>query len=149
MLTMSFTAAYRAADRALGEILAAAGEANVVVLYDHGFRLEGDGAQRGYNHGAGPPGILIGYGPAFAPGRVDGLTIYDVFPLLAYLKALPVADDLPGTLPLRALDPGLIGQRPVERTPTYGVDIRRATDHGSEDADTEMLERLRALGYLH
>ncbi len=143
------TAAYRAADGALGEILAAAGEANVVVLSDHGFRLEGDGAQRGYNHGAGPPGILIGYGPAFAPGRVDGLTIYDVFPLLAYLKALPVADDLPGTLPVRALDPGLIGQRPVARTPTYGVDMRRATDHGSEDADTEMLERLRALGYVN
>jgi len=142
------TAAYRAADSALGEILAAAGEANVVVLSDHGFRLEGEGAERAYNHREGPPGILIGHGPAFAKRRVQGVTIYDVFPLLAYLKALPVADDLPGTVPLAALDPGLIARRPVERTASYGVELRRATDRGSEDADAEMLERLRALGYL-
>jgi hypothetical protein len=36
----------------------------------------------------------------------------------------------------------------VERTPGYGVDMRRAMDRGSADADAEMLERLRALGYL-
>ena len=142
------TGAYRAADSALGEILAAAGDANVVVLSDHGFRLEGEGAARGYNHGGGPPGILIGHGPAFAKGRVEGVTMYDVFPLLAYLKALPIADDLPGTLPLAMLDPGLIAERPAERTASYGVEIRRATDRGSSDADAEMLERLRALGYL-
>jgi type I phosphodiesterase/nucleotide pyrophosphatase len=142
------TAAYREADRALGEILAAAGEANVVVLSDHGFHLEGEGAQRGYNHREGPPGILIGHGPSFAKGRVEGVTIYDVFPLLAYLKALPVADDLPGTVPLAALDPGLIVQRPVTRTASYGVELLRATDRGSEGADAEMLERLRALGYI-
>jgi hypothetical protein len=142
------TGAYRAADGALGEILAAAGDANVVVLSDHGFRLEGEGAMRGYNHGTGPPGILIGHGPAFAKGRVEGVTIYDVFPLLAYLKAMPVADGLPGAVPLAALDPTLIAQRPVERTPGYGVEMRRAMDRGSADADAEMLERLRALGYL-
>ena len=142
------SAAYRAADGALGELLAAAGEVNVLVLSDHGFRLEGEGAERGYNHGSGPPGILIGNGPAFAKGRVEGVTIYDVFPLLAYLKALPIADDLPGTLPLAMLDPELRAQRPVERTAGYAVELRRATDRGSEDADDEMLERLRALGYL-
>ena len=68
----------------------------------------------------GPPGILIGHGPAFAKGRVEGVTIYDVFPLIAYLKALPVADDLPGAVPLAALDPALIAQRPVS--------ARRATE---------------------
>jgi hypothetical protein len=72
-----------------------------------------------------------------------------VFPLLAYLKGLPVADDLPGTVPLAALDPGLVAQRPVARTARYGVEVLRATDRGSEGADTEMLERLRALGYVN
>jgi hypothetical protein len=143
------TAAYREADHALGEILAAAGGANVVVLSDHGFRLEGEDAGRAYNPAKAPPGILIGHGPAFAKGRVEGLTVYDVFPLLAYLKGLPVADDLPGTVPLAALDPGLVAQRPVARTARYGVEVLRATDRGSEGADTEMLERLRALGYVN
>jgi hypothetical protein len=61
---------------------------------------------------------------------------------------LPVAEDLPGAVPVAALYRGLIAQRPVERTASYGMDIRRAADRGSEDADAEMLERLRALGYL-
>lgn len=140
--------AYRAADAALGELLAGAGEANVVVLSDHGFRLEGEGADRGYNHREAPPGIFIGHGPAFRPGRVDGLNVYDVFPLLAYLKALPVAEDLPGALPVAALDPAALAGRPVERVPAYALELQRARDEGSETADAEMLERLRALGYL-
>jgi hypothetical protein len=140
--------AYRASDAALGALLGAVGEANVVIVSDHGFRLEGEGADRGYNHREGPPGIFIGHGPAFRPGRVDGLTIYDVFPLLAYLKALPVAEDLPGTMPVAALDPAVLAARPVERVPAYALEIQRSRDEGSETADAEMLERLRALGYL-
>jgi len=142
------TGAYRAADAALGELVAEAGAANVVVLSDHGFRIEGEGADRAYNHRGGPPGVFVGYGPAFRPGRVDGLTVYDVFPLLAYLKALPVADDLAGAMPVALLDPAVLAGRSVERVPTYALDLRRARDEGSETADAEMLERLRALGYL-
>ena len=119
-----------------------------MVLSDHGFRIEGEGEDRGYNHREGPPGILIGHGPAFRRGRVDGLTIYDVFPLLAYLKGLPVADDLPGVMPVALLDPGVLAGQPVTRVPGYAMEIQRARDDGSETADAEMLERLRALGYL-
>lgn len=142
------TGAYRAADRALGEILAATGEANVVVLSDHGFELEGEGPERAYNHQDAPPGIFIGAGPAFAPGRVEGLSVGDVFPLLAYLKALPVADNIPGRLPVAALAPAVLAGRPLERVREYAVDTQYGADAASEEADAEMLERLRALGYL-
>ena len=142
------TGAYRAADDAIGALLAEVGEANVVVLSDHGFRIEGEGEDRGYNHREGPPGILIGHGPAFQPGRVDGLTVYDVFPLLAYLKGLPVADDFPGVMPVALLDPGVLARQPVAHVPRYAMEIQRARDDGSETADAEMIERLRALGYL-
>jgi hypothetical protein len=142
------TGAYRAADAAIGDLLADVGEANVVVLSDHGFRIEGEGEDRGYNHREGPPGVFVAHGPAFRPGRVDGLTIYDVFPLLAYLKGLPVAENLTGVMPVAALDPGLLARQPVARVPSYAMEIQRARDDGSETADSEMLERLRALGYL-
>jgi type I phosphodiesterase/nucleotide pyrophosphatase len=141
-------AAYAAVDRALGDILAATGPANVVIVSDHGFHLEGEGPERAYNHQQAPPGIFIGSGPSFAHRRVEGLGVYDVFPLLAYLKALPVADNLPGRVPTEILDPAVVARRPVERMPEYAVEMRYAADAGTEAADAEMLERLRALGYL-
>ena len=138
------TGAYRAVDAALGDIREAFPEANVIVVSDHGFQLE-DG---GYNHTRAPEGVFLAAGPAFRPGRVEGLTVYDVMPLLLYLKGFPLAEDLPGALPTAALDPELLKQIPPTRIASYrgGYAARRGT--GTREADAEMHERLRALGYV-
>ena len=138
------TGAYRAVDRAIGDIRKAFPEANVILVSDHGFQLE-EGA---YNHTQAPPGIFVAAGPAFRPGRVDGLTVFDVMPLLLYLKGFPQADDFPGTLPSAALDPELLKQQPPTRIATYrdGYAARRGA--GTSEADAEIHERLKALGYV-
>jgi hypothetical protein len=138
------TGAYRAADAAVGDIRKAFPEANVIVVSDHGFQME-DG---GYNHTRAPDGVFLGAGPAFRPGRVDGLSVYDVMPLLLYLKGFPLAEDLPGTLPAAALDPELLRQIPPTAIATYrdGYAARRGA--GTREADAEIHERLRALGYV-
>jgi Type I phosphodiesterase / nucleotide pyrophosphatase len=139
-------AAYRAVDRALGRIQEAFGPGNLIVVSDHGFELEG---RHAYEHTDAPAGIFLAAGPAFRPGRVDGLSALDVLPLLLFLKGFPVAEDLDGDLPVQVLDPGLLAARPPRRIASYGSRERRIEGaHGTADADAQMLERLRALGYL-
>jgi hypothetical protein len=141
--------AYRRVDRALAELLAAYRDPNVVVVSDHGFHREVQQGVPVYQHYLAPPGIFLAAGPAFRPGPVEGMTLLDVMPLLAALKGLPVADDLEGRLREDLLDPTLLAERPVRRIATYGRRGAIAVAKDVAEADLEMLERLRALGYVH
>jgi hypothetical protein len=141
--------AYRSVDRAIGELRAAFGAGHVLVLSDHGFDLERPrpGDPRYYGHRDAPRGVFILHGPDVRHGRVRGLGVYDVLPLAAYLKGIPVSDELRGRVPAAVLRPGLLEERPPHRVPAYP---RRVPMEGpvGDGADAEMLERLRALGYL-
>lgn len=143
--------AYRRADAAVGELVAACGpECNVVVLSDHGFELEDfPGGLRRYHHQTAPDGILLAAGPAFRAGRVEGVSVMDMLPLFAYLEGLPLAGDRSGRLPEELLLPELLAAQPPRTIATYGTRARPADlNAGSERVDEEMLERLRALGYV-
>ena len=138
--------AYRAVDSALGRIQEASRADNVIVVSDHGFQLEGPTA---FTHSDGPPGIFMAAGPAFRPGRVEGLSVLDILPLLLFLKDFPQAEDFDGHLPAQALDRTLLASRPPRRIASYGTRTGSVTHiAGSSAVDAEMLERLRALGYL-
>lgn len=143
--------AYRRVDAAIGEFMAAAPDATVVVVSDHGFQVEGTGPQqpRIYHHMQGPPGMFLAAGPAFRPGRVEGLSVYDVMPVLAAVKGFPIADDLPGRIPAGMFDPVQIDTHALRRVATYGR--RRAGPAPAPVAATDeaALERLRALGYVN
>ncbi len=141
---------YRAVDRALGEVMAAFGDGNVIIVSDHGFVLVGDPADPAsyYHHTTGPDGIFVAAGPAFRPGRVEGLTVYDVLPLLLYLKGFPVAQDLAGHVPLQAFRDTFRQERPPTFIASYGGREADAGGAGTRAVDDEVLERLRALGYV-
>ncbi len=143
--------AYRAVDRALGDLVAAFGpEANVVVVSDHGFEVQVHPPDftPSYDHRNGAAGMFAAAGPAFRPGRVDRLSVFDVFPLLAELKGFPLAEDLDGR-PARVTlgDLFVAGDEPP-RVPTYGRRETTGGDGFGAAEDPELLERLRALGYL-
>jgi hypothetical protein len=143
--------AYRTVDRALGDLLAAFGpEANVVVLSDHGFELQAHPPdfKPSYDHRNGAAGVFVAAGPAFRPGRAVGLGVLDIFPLLAELKGFPLADDLEGRPARRTLGELFVGGEEPRRLPSYGPrDAWGGEGEGAAD-DPELLERLRALGYL-
>jgi hypothetical protein len=143
--------AYRRSDRMLGELMAAFGEGNVVVLSDHGFVLEaGRAGALKYNHVTGPAGIFVAAGPAFRSGRVDGLGVLDVLPLLLHLKGLPVADDLPGHLHKEIFSEAFSDAHGLRRVPSYRtLGGARGVAASSPETNREMLERLRALGYVN
>jgi hypothetical protein len=136
--------AYRETDAAVGRILAAVGEANVVVVSDHGFDYE---AGR-YDHERSPEGVLIAAGPAFREGPLEGLSVYDVMPLLLQAKGLPLSEDLEGRLPLQAFAPDHLQAQPVRLVKTYGRWGMPELAKGTAEADAAAIERLRALGYL-
>ena len=140
--------AYRRVDRALGELLAAFGEGNVVVLSDHGFDLEPYRGTRRYNHSQGPDGIFLAAGPAFRPGPVANLTVYDMMPLLLAIKGFAAADNLAARVPERVLAPGYLARHPVRHVASFGPFSGLATPQEVPAVESEMLERLRALGYV-
>jgi hypothetical protein len=140
--------AYRRVDRALAQILASYRDPNVVLVSDHGFGPETQRGQKVYQHNGAPPGVFLAAGPAFRPGPVKGLTILDVMPLLAVLEGLPVADDLEGRLREDLLLPSFLAARPPRRVATYGPRGRVVVAKDVAAADEELVERLRALGYV-
>ena len=110
---------YRFIDEFIGDLLVRSPvNANFVIISDHGFgsatgifsvkehnkdRLTG-------NHR--PNGIFLAAGPDIQAGRIDGLTIIDVFPMLAYHSGIAVADDLPGDLDLRLFTDEILAEHP-------------------------------------
>ena len=140
--------AYREIDRAIGELVEAFGAGHVVVLSDHGFVLERPrGGDPYYGHEGAPKGVFVVSGPSVKPGLVRRLTVYDVMPLLAWLKRLPISAELPGRLPTEVLQPEALAAQPPGSVPAYPKRVPQAGPVG-DGADAEMLERLRALGYL-
>ncbi|HKQ96928.1 MAG TPA: alkaline phosphatase family protein, partial [Candidatus Polarisedimenticolia bacterium] len=154
---------YRFQDEILGEILAAAPGATVLLLSDHGF-ASGDGRPDDVKPFIeGKPGLwhdLIGIfaagGPGIGRGEIPTVTLYDIAPTLLHLVGLPVADDMPGKVLERALTPEFIAAHPVQHVPSFeglgGVETegesRRAAEALASGAEEEMVEQLRSLGYI-
>jgi arylsulfatase A-like enzyme len=141
--------AYRTLDRSIGDLLDAFGPAaNVMVVSDHGFELQSHPPENipSYDHRNGAAGILLAAGPAFRPGRTDGLSILDLLPLMAELKGLPLAEDLDGRAGALTMGPLFVSQGAPRRVASYG---KRPTGPAAGAArDSESAERLRALGYV-
>jgi hypothetical protein len=140
--------AYRSVDRAIGELASRFGEGNVVVLSDHGFALEEYAWGERYNHTNAPSGILIAAGPAFRPGRVDGISVFDVMPLLLAAKGLPVSRELQGRVPTEILRPEHVESTPVHYVKSFGAAGTVELGEDAPAAEAELMERLRALGYI-
>ncbi len=149
--------AYRVIDEALGDLLACyQGDVNVVVVSDHGFGSARDGVAERDNKGIvlsghhRPDGLFLAAGPDIAPGSITGLTTIDVVPLLASLLNLPVSDELPGRIEAGVFRGGFLDERPIARVARWDSTweaVSHATPVGDADEE-EMLESLRALGYI-
>jgi hypothetical protein len=140
--------AYRSVDRAIGELASRFGDGNIVVLSDHGFALEEYAWGLRYNHTHAPDGIVIAAGPAFRPGRVEGLSVYDIMPLLMAAKGLPVSQELDGRVPTEILRAEVLERTPVRHVRSYGLAGTFEVGEDAPQAEAELMERLRALGYI-
>jgi predicted AlkP superfamily phosphohydrolase/phosphomutase/tetratricopeptide (TPR) repeat protein len=117
-------------------------------------------------------GIFIAHGPLIKPGEIPVVTLFDIAPSLLYLLGLPVPEDMPGNVIEAAVADDFASAHPVMRVPSYevlqagpgGGAIASASAPegggapadggavaaagGGDAAENEMVEQLRALGYV-
>ena len=99
-------------------------------------------------HSKSTEGIFIAAGPGIdssgEPGKIHAL---DITPTILYSLGLPVAEDFDGRVRTEIFTDDFRDRVPLQTIPTWGArDQREAPD---SQADEELLEELRALGYLN
>jgi hypothetical protein len=75
------------------------------------------------------------------------LSVLDVAPLFAYLAGGAIPDDLPGVLPARWIEREALAARPPRLVPAASL-ARLPPPAAPAIPDAELLERLRAMGYV-
>lgn len=145
---------YRYVDEVIVQAFEKHGErSNIFVISDHGF---GSGTGR-YQPRASdlltgnhrPNGVILAHGPDVRPGRIEPITIMEVFPTLAYLLDVPISDTIPGSVAYSLLSDAFTEDNPprfVERY-DFGWDSPTAQQADAE-AQAEEMESLRGLGYI-
>ena len=95
-----------------------------------------------------PDGIFLGRGPGIRAGvELDPFSILNVAPTMLYGLGLSIPDDLEGVPAIEAFEADYLQDRPVRvDAPTENPSIESASLPAEEEL--EVLERLKALGYL-
>lgn len=141
-------------DEMIGEYLNLVDEDTcVMVVSDHGMSA----SQRAFDlsGGAGSAdhtdedGIIIMAGKPIRPGSSLGApSVLDVTPTLLALMGLPVGVDMDGRVIWRALRNEFLAEHPVRYIPTYDINVQGDDTPIESPMDDQIMERLRALGYI-
>jgi predicted AlkP superfamily phosphohydrolase/phosphomutase len=101
-----------------------------------------------------PDGVFLARGPGVIPGTSPAeLSILDVAPLLLYSLELPVPSDIVGRVPTEIFEPSFVASNPVrtvaaDQPATVSLGASANTSVFDAEAETTMMKRLRALGYV-
>jgi tetratricopeptide (TPR) repeat protein len=150
---------YAEADRVVGDLVASVDPAKttVLVVSDHGFkvgprrpRLSTEnryGNQAPLSHRA--EGVVLAWGRGVkGPAEIPEAGVYDVFPTIARLAGLPLAENLVGRSIDAAFAPGALAE-PIRTVPDYETGGERAKgEAGAAPGEEETIAKLRALGYV-
>jgi hypothetical protein len=97
-------------------------------------------------------GIFLMAGPGIRKGvKLQSASVYDITPTILELLGLPRAENMSGQVLLEAFDrKPTEPMRPLKTVKTYETGKRweNVTTEPVADSDDELLERLKALGYL-
>ncbi len=130
-------------DRLMQHWLDWIGEDDVlIVVSDHGHVMDGSA------HHYPEPGVLLMYGKPFRKGlNLSGASVYDIVPTVLYLLGLPVPEDMPGKVLEKAMLGAYMDDNPVRTVKSYETSELQPLEPPPE-VDDELLERLKALGYI-
>jgi hypothetical protein len=99
-------------------------------------------------HSASTAGILLAAGPDVEKGaRLEAIHVRDITPTLLYGLGLPVADDFAGRAHQELFTAAFRAAHPLRRIATWGKRTEGVGPTPSA-ADQQLLDDLRALGYL-
>jgi hypothetical protein len=98
-------------------------------------------------HGRKTPGIFIAAGPDIDPKAMpEELRVVDVTPTLLYAIGLPVAEDFVGRARIELFTGAFRDAHPLQTIPTWGEP--REGENRASEVDEELVDQLRALGYI-
>jgi predicted AlkP superfamily phosphohydrolase/phosphomutase len=148
----SVESAYRSVDETLGRVLAREGDpVRVIVLSDHGFR-ENTASTRATSSGwHRPEGMLVASGPGLRAGVLLAPgSVVDVAPTVLYSLGLPVGEDFDGDVAEELFTAEYLAAHDVATIPSWEDEVEpvRRDAPVASPVDNEILERLKALGYL-
>jgi hypothetical protein len=130
---------YRFVDGLVGELTEKL-EANELLA------LVGDPGRLARGSAESPEGTLVLVGGPAQKTDLGRVSARDIAPTVLHLAGLPKSQELGGAVLEAALDPGFRSAYPVRTVSSYG---RRPQTRATESAfDRDMLEELRALGYI-
>jgi predicted AlkP superfamily phosphohydrolase/phosphomutase len=96
-----------------------------------------------------PDGIFIAAGPGTRAGIIEEpLAICDVAATVLYSLGLPIPEDMEGVVAVAAFDPAYLAANPVVFGAAASVGAASSEDELPPEAEAEIRERLKALGYL-
>jgi predicted AlkP superfamily phosphohydrolase/phosphomutase len=153
---------YMYLDGIIGELMEADSlDATYMILSDHGlgaWEEEGTSSLE-YASGSLRPtysgkhrenGIIIMSGKHIKKGQdMSDATLFDITPTILALFGFPVALDMDGRVLVEVLDDEFLQQNPVRYVSTYQSGETIVPVGVSSEADDEIKERLRALGYIN
>lgn len=143
---------YKIVDSMIGQILERADDNTIIIIVsDHGFetfysKIVGPVC----NHTRAPDGILIAAGPYIAhkKQRTRQYSVHDVTPTVLTLLGVPLGEDMDGRVMEDILIPGFLEDYPVEYVDSHDAGYKWRSRSTQSEADTHMLEKFRALGYI-
>ena len=98
-------------------------------------------------HNENTKGIIVAWGPDLKPGaNINGISVLDLAPTVLYALGLPAAEDFAGRAWTELFTETFRAAHPPRVIPTWGTLVDGQAE--ASGADEELLEELRALGYL-
>jgi hypothetical protein len=102
----------------------------------------------GFSGAHDPTAVFIAAGGPIRRDATRGkLSVLDIAPLYAYLARAKIPDDLSGRFPAELIAPAALAARPPERVSAASL-ARLPAPSAPPIADAELVERLRAMGYV-
>ena len=102
------------------------------------------------------PAVFLLYGKSIRNDiRIPSPEDIDVTPTLLYLLGIPISEELQGRVLTEGIEETFLERHPIRKIPTYGIKtfddkVFKAMQSRSDerDADKELIENMRALGYM-
>jgi predicted AlkP superfamily phosphohydrolase/phosphomutase len=140
---------YTYQDRILGEFVEAADENTcIVVLSDHGFAKDPQPYRPTHTGKHDLEGMCVVAGKGVQPGVEFTVTPEDVAPTVLAIMGAAVSRDMDGRVLSEVISPEHAKRFPVRYVGRYPGNYMTTSDWKSTDTDREIIERLKALGYL-
>ena len=135
---------WQSLDGLIGPLAELAGPSHVVIVVaDPGMLNAG---VRYFDSNAASGFVIIAGGPAMRLGSETPLGLVDVAPAVLYLLGYPVSEEMDGRVPLEAFKSDFVSSHPVTKVKTFGrLEVKSA---GAYSIDSELVDRLRSLGYI-